>query len=160
MSIYLSGHQYDKARMVLDYLNQSPPSTYPDNYYMCKAAMHYYYAKRDEAKYEEWYARGRKVARNDAERLVLLGMRAGYYLRGKEDREQDIALGAYQEITRIDPKDAWAWHNMSIIHYKKKQYRQAHDCNQRALKIMDFEAARFVERKINEEWKGRKGLFG
>jgi tetratricopeptide (TPR) repeat protein len=158
VAIYLSGRRNEEARTVLQYLNQSPPITYPDEFYLCKAAMHYWYAVRDREKYEQWYVRGRKAARKDTEHLTLLNMRAGFYLRLKS--EQDIALETYQEISKLNPKDPWCWHNMSVIYFNKKQYKQAHQCNQHALKLMDFEAARYVEKKIDEAWKGLGRLFG
>ncbi len=156
--IYLSTHEDAKAGTILKYLADNMPSAYPDKLYLCRTMMHFWYNMQDRKMYENWYDLGMKVARTGTDRLHLLGMRAGFY--GKLKDGQDVALECYQEIVKITPKDPWCWHNMSIIYYKKKQYRQASDCNQRALKIMDFEAARYVERKIKEEWKGRKGLFG
>lgn len=60
----------------------------------------------------------------------------------------DEALDAYQQVLRIDPNDAWVWHNASLLLLKQGRLREALEANTRALSIMDFSNARSTRERI------------
>ena len=53
----------------------------------------------------------------------------------------DEALAAYNQINQRYPADPWTWHNKSLLLMSGGRYAEALFCNQRALSIMDFDAA-------------------
>src|SRR5690606_17702487 len=97
----------------------------------------------------QWNEIAFKNAQNNIQRLFALNSLAGSYLKKNRNNE---ALGLYREVVKIDPNDPWAWHNMSILYMKGNDYTNAGICNDRALRIMDFDAARQVQRSLIKEW--------
>lgn len=148
VSLYASSKEYQAMRLCLEYLEESLPVKYPENLRFHQAEMAYWYANYDPDKYLETYDKAMEVAQTDAERLALFKMLAGFYFKEKHTYPQ--ALETYQEISRITPDDPWCWHNMSVIYLHQKQYDEAYECNQQALKLMDFPEARQIEKTLKK----------
>ncbi|MCP5098113.1 MAG: hypothetical protein GY943_21405, partial [Chloroflexi bacterium] len=73
----------------------------------------------------------------------------------------ELAIKQYYQVTKIDPNDAWAWHNMSVMFTRMQKFEDAHLCNQKALNLMDFGAARQIETQLKEKRGSKLGkLFG
>lgn len=62
------------------------------------------------------------------------------------------SLGLFHEVVKIDPNDPWAWHNMSWMYLRLKDYTNAGSCNDRALRIMDFGVARNIQKSLINHW--------
>ena len=60
----------------------------------------------------------------------------------------DEALDAYLAATEINPHNAWAWHNLSLLHYDQGDLDEAIACNGRAMEHGDFGAARDFSRVL------------
>jgi tetratricopeptide (TPR) repeat protein len=58
------------------------------------------------------------------------------------------ALAAYEVVNKRYPYDPWAWHNKSLLLMRFQRHAEALACNERALSIMDFDAARMVGARI------------
>lgn len=151
--IYLNGKQLDKARMVLDYLaNQDP-----QNYYLITTEMNYWRQRGDEEKYFQWAKKGLEAANRKGRRIFVMNSLAGFYL-SKGYLEKSI--NTYLDLAELDPDDPWLWHNLSVMYVELEMFKEAHQCNQRALSIMDFGAAREIEQVIKKNRSGISRLFG
>lgn len=141
--IYVNDGQLDNGRAVLDYLNQQDGK----NYYLCLTEMNYWYKRNSEQNYLPWAQRAMDLADSDSRRALVTNGLAGFYLKqGRYD--QSIKL--YRQVAQLDPNDPWAWHNMSIMLVQMKQFKEAKRCNERALNLMEFGAARMIEEEINK----------
>ncbi|MGZ3664458.1 MAG: tetratricopeptide repeat protein [Ktedonobacterales bacterium] len=60
----------------------------------------------------------------------------------------DEALAVYDEYLAHDAKNPWVWHNTSITYFKRGRYDEALRCNDRALALMEFGAARSMRQSI------------
>ncbi|HEU5369696.1 MAG TPA: tetratricopeptide repeat protein [Ktedonobacterales bacterium] len=69
------------------------------------------------------------------------------------DRMQryDEALAIYDLINARYPQDPWTWHNKSLLLMSLRRYSEALACNERALSIMDFNAARLAGARIRAQ---------
>lgn len=62
------------------------------------------------------------------------------------------AARTYATLTQLTPTDPWIWHNLSMLASQRYQLRQAWRCNAQSLKLMDFENARRLRRKILRQY--------
>ncbi len=63
-------------------------------------------------------------------------------------KRYDDALAAYDLVNEHYPQDPWAWHNKSLLLLNIERYQEALTCNERALAIMNFNAARTTGERI------------
>jgi tetratricopeptide (TPR) repeat protein len=136
-----------KARNLLDKLGQFDEAQ--TSYRFAIAEMDYADKTNDMTGVKYWNELGFKRAQNNIQRLYALNALAGTFLMKKKDGE---ALGLYHEVVKIDPSDPWAWHNMSIIYMRRGDYSNSGYCNDRALSLMDFGAARHVLGNLINRW--------
>jgi len=139
--IYLNMKRHQDARTVLDYLAECGPFTYR----FCITEMSYWADQKEIPRVEEWFERGIALARQDVQRAYLLEMLAGVYLT---NNILERSLRLFEEAVRFSSTNPWAWHNMSVIHYRQRNYDAAERCNERALELMDFGAARQMQALI------------
>jgi tetratricopeptide (TPR) repeat protein len=139
--IYLHMKRYPDARTVLDYLAEAGPLSYR----FCITEMSYWDAQKDMPKVEEWFEQAIALARGDQQRAYLLEMLAGIYLM---NNILERSLRLFEEAVKFASNNPWAWHNMSVIHYRQRNYDPAARCNERALQLMDFGAARQMQALI------------
>ena len=151
--IYLNGRQFEKARLVLDYLSNQDPQ----NYYLITTEMNYWKQRGDEQKYFQWAKKGLDVANRKGRRIFVLNSLAGFYL-GKGYLEKSI--NTYLDLAELDPDDPWLWHNLSVMYVELEMFKEANQCNQRALSIMDFGAAREIEQIIKKNRSGISRILG
>jgi tetratricopeptide (TPR) repeat protein len=145
--LYIAMNRLEDARAILDVLQE-------EDYIDCDIArseMRYWEKKKEIKRVAEWYKKAHGLARSEPEQFSLLNHVAGVYFMGKMYPQ---ALKAYQAIVNKDPTDHWAWHNMSVIHLRSDDLKQAAVCNDHALKLMDFGAAQ----KVRETIKKRSSL--
>lgn len=69
----------------------------------------------------------------------------------------DEAAAAYRALLETETNDPWLWHNLSIALYNLQRYDEALDCNQRALDIMQFNAAKAHGEMIRKKLAERAG---
>lgn len=136
-----------KVRALLDRLGSNPEARSSFRYAL--GEMWYWDRANDLSLVRQWNETAFGIARNNIQRLYALNALAGIYL-GK--RMNDDALALYHEVVKINPRDPWAWHNMSILYRGKGDYANAGNCNDRALRIMDFGAARDVQKSLVARW--------
>lgn len=144
-SIYIRMKRLDDARKVLDFLAEEETTT---SFRICSAYLYYCRRINDVPQAERWFQKGLNVAENNTQRLNILNSVAAAYMSSKE--YYDKALGAYDQVVAIDPKDPWAWHNASVILLRQKEYGRAYAYNQKALSVMQFGAAQEVEKTLKK----------
>ena len=90
------------------------------------------------------------VAPSEEERFVAYATKAAVLADlGQGDAERlEQAAQAYDQVLAIDPRDPWTWHNKSVVLQQLGRYREALECNIRALEIMDFGVAQDVRKAI------------
>ena len=90
--------------------------------------------------------------------IFILNALADLYL---DQGRYSQSIQLYRDVINLNPDDPWAWHDMSIVFVHMKKFKEAKVCNQRALDIMDFEAARDIQRLIEKKRSGGlKRLIG
>jgi tetratricopeptide (TPR) repeat protein len=148
--IYVYGGRFEDARLVLDYLENIEP----DNFYLIKAEAAFWrrQEKLDEA--VRWYEKAIAAADNVPRKLRQRSRLADCYLEFGED---DKALEIYQEAVHFSKEDPWLWHNLSIIHFNKEDYKEATRYNRMALELLDFQEAREMEKALRAKM-GTGGL--
>jgi tetratricopeptide (TPR) repeat protein len=151
--IYINRGQLENGRLILDHLTTQDPR----NYYLCLTEMNYWRRQGDEQRYLHWVHQAMEGANNNHRHAYVLNALAGFHL---DKRRYDKSIKLYQKVVEINPHDSWAWHNMSTMLVKMKQFKEAKICNERALKIMDFGAAREIEQEIKKNLGGLSRLFG
>ena len=57
-------------------------------------------------------------------------------------RREEEAMDAYMAATEDNPLNAWAWQNVSLLHFDRREIEESRITNQRALGITEFQAAR------------------
>lgn len=67
-------------------------------------------------------------------------------------RRED-ALQLNEQALTINPNDPWIWHNQSLILLDLKRFDEARRCNERALEIMEFPAARDIRKLYGFRWR-------
>jgi tetratricopeptide (TPR) repeat protein len=149
VDIYLRMKRLRDARVVLDHITRIEPGLRE----IPKAEMQYAHLSDNHARWEIWAQRALENARDAHDRFILHNTFAGHYLMYGLDAQ---CIDAYKIVVQITPNDPWAWHNMSIAYMNIKSYKEAHECNVNALRIMDFGAARRIEKQL----KQKKTFFG
>ncbi len=133
----------EQARQILDKLQKA----YPNSYYVASIEVWYWYDVGDLEKAEASFQIGKEFAKTKVQSLRLASQRAGCYLRHANPHD---AIEPLRMVTEMDPDDPWGWHNLSIGLFRAGKLRQAKRCNAEALALMEFEAARQVEKTLRE----------
>lgn len=150
--IYIHEKKLEEARLVLNYLQGQDP----ENYYLHLAEIAYWQAQDDEEKTTYWFEKAMDSSVLVPQKLRLRARRADYYL---VKNMLDEALKMYEEAVHFDRSNPMLWHNMSLIHFEQGDYEEAGRCNQRALQIRDFRAARQMSEAIKKK-TGTTGMLG
>ena len=148
--LYINSGQLDNGRLILDHI--SPPE--PDNYFLCLTELNYWRSLKQPAKVLYWIKQAYRFANSPARQAYVHNALAGHHM---DDGTFNKAIKHYNEVIKRDPNDAWAWHNMSYMFLRLNELENAAMCNERALSIMDFQAARQIEQQIQQ--KKPKGFF-
>jgi tetratricopeptide (TPR) repeat protein len=141
VQLMLIRKQQQAARELLDQLHQR----WPNNFFICKAELWYWGNKGNLEQCEVWAQRTFAAADTDVRKTIAITAAAGCYLRC---HAVDRAISAYEELVRIDPGNPWHWHNLSLQYYNAYKFRRALECNERALSLGEFEAAREARQLI------------
>jgi tetratricopeptide (TPR) repeat protein len=153
VAIYLNQGQLENARLVLDHLSQQDPH----NYFVCLAEVDYWRELRDDDQYHHWLRQAKTGATNRSRQAFVLNSLANFYFDKKLYAK---SINVYQRVAEIDPQDPWLWHNMSVMYVRLDRFKEADQCNKRALSLMDFGAAREIEQVIKQNRGGLGRLFG
>jgi tetratricopeptide (TPR) repeat protein len=150
--VYINWGQLENGRLILDHLAREES----DNYYLCLTEMNYWSRQKHHDNYVGWLRKASKSANNKLREAHALSALAHLYLN---QGQLEYSIGTFRDVVKLTPNDAWAWHNMSYMFLKLKKLKEAELCNQRALEIMDFGAARDIEEKIKQNKGGLSRLF-
>jgi tetratricopeptide (TPR) repeat protein len=150
--LYINSGQMENGRLILDHLVREGP----DNYYLCMTEMNYWSRQKNFDKYVSWLQKANKLADTKLRQARTLSTLANLYF---DQGQLDHSIKTYRDVVKLTPDDAWAWHNMSYMFLKMQKLKEAELCNQRALEIMDFGAARDIQEKIKQNKGGLSRLF-
>ncbi|MCP4417831.1 MAG: hypothetical protein GY805_14500 [Chloroflexi bacterium] len=150
--VYTHSNQYKNARLVLDHIAWEDPN----NYYLALAEAEYYKKRLNNDQFFHWLEKANKVANTAARKAFIFNSAAHFFLR---ENDFQRAIKNFYQVTKIDPDDAWAWHSISWMFVQMEKYEDARLCNQRALSIMDFDAAREIEAQLGQKKKRGFGRF-
>lgn len=70
----------------------------------------------------------------------------------------DDAIEAYRNVLQVDPNDAWAWHNISLLLLNQGRLEEALQANTRVLSIMSFGNAQMSRKRILAAIARRDGV--
>jgi tetratricopeptide (TPR) repeat protein len=122
-----------KFKAAVDELAIHPDAESSYNY--ATMQMDFYEEQKNVPQIEFWHKKAMERAKTDVQRLFALNRLASCHLM-LGNYAQSIPL--YEQVVKIDPNDPWAWHNMSIMVMKRKEYARAGQYNRNALNIMEF----------------------
>lgn len=111
--------------------------------------MDFWESKSNLRKVREWYQTALERAQNDIHRLTVYSVYADVLSKNKLYKE---SLQIYEEVVKLDPDDAWAWHNMSISCLQQGDIEKAGIYNHNALSIGQFGAAQHILQQLVEKW--------
>ncbi|GEM_PF-2430334 len=157
--LYERMKQPEKIREILDKYKQK----YNKNFWYCLAEANYWY-KQDEKRGKYWFERASKAARDSKVRKLCVLNRLASEELDKPNFGDSVRL--YRQVVKLDPKDPWAWHNLSYVYLEQGEIDLADECNQKALSIMDFGNARYIQNEIKQARsnplmrKVKTGVFG
>lgn len=118
-----------------------------------RAQMRYYDRLGDLKKVRHWFEIGSKRAEEESEirRISILSHMAGIIMDRVEFTEEAIVL--YRKVVQLDANDPWAWHNLSLLYWRNKEYDKSGECNRRALDLMNFQAAQNITASLIKVWE-------
>lgn len=136
--------QLEQPRAIREILDKYKQS-HNKNFWYCLAEANYWNDKeKKRSKY--WLDRANKAAgKHRLRKLYLLNLNASSEMSKPKYGD---AIRLYRQIVKLNPQDPWAWHNLSFMYINLGRVEEADECNQRALSIMDFGAARQIESSI------------
>jgi tetratricopeptide (TPR) repeat protein len=70
----------------------------------------------------------------------------------------DEAIEAYRHALQVEPNDAWAWHNISLLLLNQGRLEEALQANTQALSIMSFANAQMSRKRILDAIARRDGV--
>jgi len=141
-AVLLRYKQLDEAAPHIEFLLAQEP----DNSHFLTLNMLLLAERKQFAAAVEWFDRIDKMPLVEAQRINLANSLAFYCMAANRDGE---AIRLYRQVLAMTPQDPWAWHNLSIIHLRRKNYWQCYRCNRRALGIMQFGAAHYVRGRLD-----------
>ena len=151
--IYIQGHRYEDARLVLDYLHGEEP----DNYYLLRTEMSYWQHAGDHSKALGWNQRALEEAETVPQRLRLKSVAATIH---QEAGHREQAMQAYKEALHFDANNAWLCHQISLIHFEQEEFEEAARYNDRALNLQaDFPEAQQLKESLSEHHRS-SGFLG
>lgn len=139
--------QNAKARKLLDELQIASPH----DFHVLSVELWYWYNQRNLPKAESWYPRLKAAASNQGRKLTAAQQMAGCYMACNA---MEKAEAAYRDVTDANPKDPWAWHNLSLIQLQLGKLDDAEESNSQALELMEFPVALEMQRLIQVRKSG------
>jgi len=115
--------------------------------------MRYYDNLGDLKKVRHWFEIGSKRAEEETEirRISILSHMAGIIMDRVEFTDEAIVL--YRKVVQLNANDPWAWHNLSLLYWRNKDYDKSGECNRRALDLMNFGAAQNITENLVKIWE-------
>ncbi|GAB4275050.1 MAG: hypothetical protein Kow0080_24000 [Candidatus Promineifilaceae bacterium] len=150
--IYVCNGRIDDARLVLNYLR----GQVTNHFWLDLVEIAYWEAKKDIEKAMHWYEQAAQSAATVPQKMRLRVRQGDFLMRmGRLDE----ALQKYKEAIHFDKANPVLWHKMSLIFMEKEVWEEAARCNQQALQLRDFPAARQAEELIKKR-TGTTGMLG
>jgi tetratricopeptide (TPR) repeat protein len=143
--LYIDWKQPEKARQILDQLSMQEQGS--ANYFLAITEFYYWDRQNKIEKVQFWRDRAKVLAKNNNQHFYVQAMLSWYYL--SNNMYVDYIKEA-QQITMVAPADPWLWHNLSIAYIQLKIYPEAEKCNKKALELMEFGAARDIEKILKK----------
>jgi tetratricopeptide (TPR) repeat protein len=86
-----------------------------------------------------------KLRLSREQKQTLYASEANAYLH---QRQWAKAVKSHQRLAKLMPNNPWVWHNLSIAQLETKNAFTAYASNRKALGLMDFGAARYMQKRI------------
>lgn len=142
--IYIYSGRFTDARLILNYLEASEPSTY----HLMSAEVAYWQEQGELEEAIRWYDRAISTADSVPRKLRMRSSLGDCYL---QFREYDKALEVYKEAVHFARENPLLWHKMSVAYWYLENYEEADHCNKRALALEDLPEARKMEEALREK---------
>lgn len=149
--IYVSRRDYKKFKEALDQIGQRPEAK--NNLSYCMLQIRYWEHQRDMQNCEIWHSKAQALAVTNSQKLDALNRLASAYMGFGNDIR---ALQLYEQVVKLDPNDPWAWHNMSIMANKRRNFSLGGQYNRNALNIMEFGVAYQVLGQLISIWRNQR----
>lgn len=138
---YLAKKEYEPCRELLE----RGLKLYPNSFEFHNRHISFLTRRGTVRQIEKVIQNARKLRLTSAQKETLINQEAYAYLAR---RQWSKAVKSYGQVTRMLPNNPWAWHNLSIAQYESKNGFTAFYSNRRALSLMDFGAARDMQKRI------------
>ncbi|MEQ8675208.1 MAG: hypothetical protein RLP44_04630 [Aggregatilineales bacterium] len=144
-----ASNKLDNIKSNLDELNTFDEAK--DSYYVALLNMFYHSKRKQRGEEQKWEDIAERLAENDYQKLFVINGKAGNFI---QDKKWSDAAKHYEQVIAIDKQDPWAWHNVSLCYLHLNDLKNAERCNEIALVLMDFGAARQVQQMIQQRKTG------
>jgi tetratricopeptide (TPR) repeat protein len=142
--IYIYSGRFADARLILNYLEASEPSTY----HLLSAEIAYWQEQGELEEAIRWYDQTISAADSVPRKLRMRSNMGDCYL---QFRQYDKALEVYKEAVHFARENPLLWHKMSVAYWYLGNYKEADRCNKRALALEDLPDARKMEAALKEK---------
>lgn len=141
--IAIQARRVEIARQLLDKLAKDPQSQ--KNFFFCTTEFFYWDRLGNLPKVQFWHDKAQAAVTNSMQHYFVRHIFAAFYLNNNLYLDY---IREAQGLTRISPGDPWLWHNLSVVHFRLKQFPEAEFCNQRALSLLQFGAAQEMREQL------------
>lgn len=142
--IYIYSGRFADARLILNYLEASEPTTY----HLLSAEVAYWQEQGELEEAIDWYDRAITAADSVPRKLRMRSNMGDCYL---QFRQYDKALEVYKEAVHFARENPLLWHKMSVAYWYLENFEEAERCNKRALALEELPEARKMEAALKEK---------
>lgn len=137
----------DKTRILLNKLSKRPQAR--TSFLYALEELDHARMRQNVREVNRWATEALQRGTNDIHNLVVWSKQAAVLHDVGKTKE---AIPLYEEVVKLDPQDAWTWHNLSLVYLKEGNSEQAGKCNFNALSIGQFGAAQSVLNTLVSQW--------
>jgi tetratricopeptide (TPR) repeat protein len=142
--LYIKLKRFHDARIILDYFQ----SENYEHYHIALTEMAYWIRQNNIEQAQHWYTQAEKLSSTRGRKICALNRLAECYFTNQHHKK---AIETYEKLAKLDSNDPWLWHNMSIAYFRMGKYRESDKYNKKALSLMEFGAARNMEKLISKK---------
>jgi tetratricopeptide (TPR) repeat protein len=141
LDYYLAAKKYPECRELLE----RSLNLYPNDFELHVRRINFLTRQGTVRQIENAVGIARKLDLTKEQERKLLDLEAQSYLIR---RQWNKAIKKYKKLTKLKPDNPWVWNNLSIAQLETKNAFTAYASNRRALRLMDFGAARSMQKQI------------
>ncbi|MBE2220112.1 MAG: tetratricopeptide repeat protein [Anaerolineae bacterium] len=138
---YLAAKKYPECRELLE----RGLNLYPNDFELQVRRINFLTRQGTVRQIENAVKTTEKLNLTKEQKQRLLALEARAYL---DRRQWNKSIEKYKKLTKLTPDNPWAWNNMSIAQLETKNAFTAYISNRKALSLMDFGAARSMQKQI------------